>query len=423
MNNILLDSLLATAILAGGILALRLLSARIGVSALPIYVCSPLLFVVGLLLYVPASPFFMMSDGDLYRQWGSSIASQWRGDGVALDRPIWPGKGFWPLIIAILSLLVTPISVSLVALNTITFGLATVLLQKSVLLISRQRARWITAFAVLTCVPIVLFAPSILRESIFWLGVSGGVLAVAYMVPQKVRLALANFAWSSLVLLAVRPDAGVVFVYGFAAVLAVLAARAIIGPPAWRFIAATGVLASLAVSAPFAFGLLREDAEVDTISNVADALSGSEVNSSFVGDGAQILQGNFCDASLILRVGCGALENLPRTMFGPFIWEIEPQPVWIAASLSTLHFLAVLALAGYYVSTRIGRNLTSFSLVAVAALSLVMFAAILTNYGIVMRFRMATEIVLLPLAIAGFFALKEKLVARRSSGTPAAGES
>lgn len=418
MENIIADSIVAAIVLTGGTFALRGLSRRINVQPLPLYVCLPIFFTIGMVLYLPMSPVYLSSDGELYQAWGNSIAASWRDEGDALDRQLWPGKGFWPLIIAVLTIIVGPVHVTLIALNTIIFGGAIVAMQKATLQLSGDRSKWSMVVVVMTSVPFALFGASLLRESLFWLGVSGSVLALSYMRSHKIRLALIHFTWSALLLLAVRPDAGVVFAYATAGVLVVLIGLRLKLHPGVRASSIALALLVLALSAPSAFSGLREDADVSSITTVADALSDSGVNSAFTDDSSASEDAQTsawpplaeaCDSALVVRVLCGGVENLPRALIGPFPWEYQGEFVLIAAGLATTHFLGIAVLAGFFISTRVGRTWESAAIVAVAGVSLLMFAAILNNYGILIRFRAATEILLIPLALSGVKAVQERI--------------
>ena len=98
---------------------------------------------------------------------------------------------------------------------------------------------------------------------------------------------------------------------------------------------------------------------------------------------------------------CHAVVNLPYALFGPFYWEYGSEAIWLIAGASTLHFLVLGGLATYYLVISRGRRWPLLSLLAVAAASMLMFSSILTNYGILIRFRAATEIMLIPLAVSG----------------------
>jgi hypothetical protein len=126
---------------------------------------------------------------------------------------------------------------------------------------------------------------------------------------------------------------------------------------------------------------------------------------------------DFCSSALVVRVACGAWENVPYALLGPFYWEYGPELIWIVSGLSTLHFLALVGLSLAYFASQGGRHWVTVGTLAVAVVTFTMFAAIMTNYGILIRFRAATEIILIPLAIAGYFVTCAKLTALKARGS------
>jgi hypothetical protein len=327
-------------------------------------------------------------------------------------------------MIAVFHAVVGPVTISLIAFNTFVFGGAVLAMQKSVLLLTGKTARFTMVTVVLTSTPFILFGPSLLRESLFWLGTSGGVLAISYLRRRRVGLALVSAGWGALLMLAVRPDAGAVFTYAFIGVIVVLIGFD--GPrrSATTRLVAVAILVGLAVSAPQAFALIREGAGVSDIDTAADALSDSSVGTAFSSwaEGSERDSGtpvaeavtrleDFCNSTLVVRVACGAWENLPYVLVGPFYWEYGPELIWIVSGLSTLHFLALVGLSLAYFASQGGRHWVTVGTLAVAVVTLTMFAAIMTNYGILIRFRAATEIILIPLAVAGYFAVFTKMTA------------
>ena len=405
-------------------------STKIGISRLPVALIVPPLLIAGLLFYLPASPLHVPSDGQSYQVWGYAISESWRGvTSQVADRPLWPGKGFLPLIIALFHSIVGPVTISLIVFNTMVFGATVLALQKSVLLLTGKNTRWSMVVLVLSSTPFILFGPSLLRESLFWLGTSGGVLALSYIRSNKIGWALASVSWGSFVLLAARPDAGVVLVYSFLGVATVLVGVLGSTRSARRRIIAVAILGALAVSAPHAFDFVRPSIEPGFIDYATDALSRPSVVTAFpsrpemntlryddaaTGTLAVVLE--TCERNLVVKVACEAWVNLPRTLTGPFYWEYGPESIWIISGLSTVHFLALAGLSFVYLATRGGRNWVTVGIMGVAALSLVVFAALMTNYGLLIRLRATTEIVLLPLAIAGYFAVVAKWKGMRLAG-------
>jgi hypothetical protein len=441
-------------------------SKKMGVSRLPVALIAPPLLIAGLVLHLPAGPLHLPSDGQFYLAWGYAISDSWAGVASQVpDGPLWPGKGFWPLIIALFHSIVGPVAISLIVFNTMVFGATVLALQKSVLLLTGKNTRWSMVIVVLSSTPFILFGPSLLRESLFWLGISGGVLALSYLRSKKIGLALASVSWGSFLLLAVRPDAGVVLVYAFLGVTTVLVGLLGSTRSAPRRIIAVATLGALAVSAPQAFDFVRPGTDAGFVDYVSGALSKQRVETGFSSrpepkalssDGtsigiladvqmddfssgletnlsnskAEIVRGSIldlkelekassddtCEKTLAVKIACEGLENLPRALAGPFYWEYGPESIWIISGLSTLHFLALAGLSVVYLVTRGGRNWVTAGMMGVATISLVMFAAILTNYGLLIRLRAATEIVLLPLAIGGYFAVVAKWKALKVEG-------
>jgi hypothetical protein len=405
-------------------------SKKMGVSRLPVALIAPPLLIAGLVLYLPASPLHLPSDGQVYQAWGYAISDSWAGVASQVpDRPLWPGKGSWPLIIALFHSIVGPVAILLIVFNTMVFGATVLALQKSVLLLTGKNTRWSMVIVVLSSTPFILFGPSLLRESLFWLGISGGVLALSYLRSKKIGLALASVSWGSFLLLAVRPDAGVVLVYAFLGVTTVLVGLLGSTRSAPRRIIAVATLGALAVSAPQAFDFVRPGTDAGFVDRASRGLSRQSVETGFSSrpesnalssDGTSIgiladVQ-DTCEKTLAVKIACRGLENLPRALAGPFYWEYGPESIWIISGLSTLHFLALAGLSVVYLVTRGGRNWVTAGMMGVATISLVMFAAIFTNYGILIRFRAATEIVLLPLAIGGYFAVVAKWKALKVEG-------
>jgi len=176
------ESILSLSDAAGGLVILlaflssfMFIAKKMLVSVTPVILVTSGFFIVGMFLYLPVSPFYIPSDASYYQAWGYSLSDYWAGEGPMVDRQIWPGKGFWPLIIAALHFFLGPIYVAAIAFNSGVFGLMILALQKSILLLSGKSGSWVLGFLVATSTPFALFGPSLLRESLFWLGASGGV--------------------------------------------------------------------------------------------------------------------------------------------------------------------------------------------------------------------------------------------------------
>ena len=102
---------------------------------------------------------------------------------------------------------------------------------------------------------------------------------------------------------------------------------------------------------------------------------------------------------------CNAATNSLRVLLGPFWWEIGFQPVWLLAVGSTWHFLLLVVLSTlFFIRSRETRPIVA-SLGVLAIFSLAVFGALLTNYGLLLRFRAMTEILLIPTAVGGLLTI------------------
>lgn len=412
------ESILSLSDAAGGLVILlaflssfMFIAKKMLVSVTPVILVTSGFFIVGMFLYLPVSPFYIPSDASYYQAWGYSLSDYWAGEGPMVDRQIWPGKGFWPLIIAALHFFLGPIYVAAIAFNSGVFGLMILALQKSILLLSSKSGSWVLGFLVATSTPFALFGPSLLRESLFWLGASGGVLGISYLARREVRNGLLSLSWAVFLLLAIRPDAGVVIAYSFVGAAIVLFGLA--GPfqSKRKKILSALALTGLLVSFPPASSFLIPINDPAYVEAAASSLSTPDITTRFLpfpGDGPGLLSNDGCESFLALTVLCKSLGHLPNALFGPFYWEYGSGAIWWISGMSTLHFLSVSGLALTYVVSREGRGWISLGVLGVALVSFLMFSSIMTNYGILIRFRAATEVILTPLAISGYFVISSE---------------
>ena len=405
----LLDLSMALSLMALFFLTAWTTARRTQVSLLPSAVILPVLFVLGMVFHLPGSPFYLPSDGAYYVAWGESISFSWSGAGERFDRQIWPGKGVWPTVIAVMHFLFGPVPITLIAINVCAFGLTVLALQKTVALLIGQSPKWSMVLVMLTSTPFLLFGPSLLRESIFWLGAAGVVLAIAFMSRGRARWSLLSLSWASFALLAMRPDAGMAIVWSAAAVLAVLWILTGGRRSGIKVALAAGALAALAASAFPALGYLNPKIDVSFVDTTVAGLSKSGIDTAFrptVSDSvipsSVGSDSSFCDLHVGVKVMCSGAANLMSALLGPFPWEYGAGLIWPVAGLATTHFLGLAGFSLYYLVRSRGQRSSAIAIAIVATITLLIFASILTNYGALIRFRAATEILLIPLAIAGF---------------------
>lgn len=404
--NLIFDGIMGVAILAISFYGLYRLVKFWKISVLPLVVLLPSFVGTGLVLYVPLSPLYVSSDGEFYQNWGYSLAEAWlSGQPMVSPQALWPGKGLWPLIIGGFSAIAGPVTITLVVFNALTLVVSAMMLQKATYMLGGRSPRWSMVIVFLSSSPFLLWGPSLMREALFWLGVALGVLALCYASVHRFRSALLAVGLSVLVLLGIRPDAGIVLVYGFVAMLIFL--FGIVGRKRspLRAVTTSLVLLSLVFSFPTAFEFARgADITGETILGSSKSLSAENVTTAF---GAYSEPSEpWCESEFALMsagtaVLCNAAVNLPYALFGPFYWEYGAGAVWLIVGASTLHFLVLSGLATHYLVISKGRRWPLLALLAVAASSMLMFSSVLTNYGILVRFRAATEVMLIPLALSG----------------------
>lgn len=405
---VLLDVVIASSVLVFSLAVGGYATRKHGLSTIPIIFLLPFLFVVALLFYGPASPFFIPSDGDAYLQWGKAISSSWKVETEAgPDLPLWPGKGFWPLIIASIDWVFGPVHLTLLSLNCLFLGVSIGITQKVVQLLARQTGSWVFVVSFGSFSPFVLFGPSLLREAIFWMGLSMGSLAIVYSRERRFGLAIAWLSTAGLFLIAVRPDLGFIFLLLFVMLLISISG---FNPRvrSWTKMAgATFANVFLVLLAPQVLEFLqpRVTRGAGLVGTSQRSLSTPEVVSSFTNPGASY---EICDSLLLTKIICEGTVGYPRVLFGPFVWELGTEPIWMIAALATLHFLIVSSFAIYFCLSAVGRNWQNLGILLISVGTLFIYAALLTNYGAMIRFRAATEMLLIPLAIAGWLEGKRR---------------
>jgi hypothetical protein len=136
------------------------------------------------------------------------------------------------------------------------------------------------------------------------------------------------------------------------------------------------------------------------------ALSVGDVSSGFTdAEKPEPAGEDFCQSSFYAKGFCASIRFLPQAILRPFWWEISNEPVWLLAGSSTAHFLFLTAMSVVHLARKRNRTLGQAGLVGLALLNLLIISGILSNYGILIRFRIASEIFLMPSATAGLICL------------------
>lgn len=416
------QEVLAT-ILVGALMGtiLFLVARRLQVSIIPASLVSVVLAVSGLAIQVSSSPFYVPSDASFYEKWALYLYDQ-TGEGGFPS--VWPGKGVWPALMAGFYFIFGPVSVALHLFNAMIIGLILILVQKTTKLFVGKDPKSLALLALASSPAVLIFGPSLLRESLFWLGGSLGTLALALLFARKYVAGTLTLFLGCCVLLAIRPDFGLIAVYALLAPSIVIFAKMRWGPTL-RSVLVVGISGlTLLASIPFAVGLLIPQYIVENLEPVRAELAGAEVKTGFythptedpspTGPGPQgpnrisdsfgldsFGLGELCVSNDILVIICSSLATLPNVLVGPFPWELKQFSPLAGVVLvgGTFHFLLVFFASLTAVTERRLRS-PATAIIGVGMVLLCAMAAISTNYGIILRFRMIAEMVLLPLALA-----------------------
>ena len=366
-----LDLTLAVSIIVSAGCVAFLVTRRWRLSPVPFWVIASLLILVGLSTQLSASSFYVgLSDGGYYLDWGFAISEAWReglpwNDSAVWPHSVWPGKGLWPLAIAVLNYFFGPVLVSLIVLNALTLAFSVILLQKATVLLFGVRPKWTVIALVLTSPPLLLWAPTLFREAIFWFGISSGILAVAYFYRGANPVGVGFLLLSVAVTLGIRPNLGVIIVYPLVvAAIGVWAMRKGTSRPGRSFVGATLVAVLIATFLPASEFLIGTEDVAEAVGVTADYLGRDAVTTAVpiplevpvVGGEVPVA---FCVSASYVRLLCDSLARLPFVMFGPFPAEIGSESIWIVLILSTAHFLFLLTTSVLCIFQKRNRNTAS----------------------------------------------------------------
>lgn len=403
-----LDLLLCLLVfLVSGYLVIGLLR-RWALPLTPFFAIAGVLIVVGLLTQSAASPFFLgLSDGSYYLSWGRDISGAWQQGEAWNLRPIWPGKGIWPLAIAVFTYFFGELFFFFIVLNSLLVGFSAVALQRATDLLFSFKARWSLVAAILTSPAILLWGPTFFRESIFWFGICSFLLAFAYLRIGKISVSVAFLAVSTTTLLLIRPNLGIVLVSLF--ITTWLAYWAIAGTGNAKTRLLVGLLGLLVVWASFpgAFKVLAGgENPAETVAVVSEWISVSATTGIKVAETDQVdelgeeVGSILCERSQFLENTCQAISRFPNVFFGPFPSERGPEPVWIFSTLASLHYLALFGVAALGAVRVRRKELSGVTLVLISIATMLLYASVMTNYGILSRFRVVSELIVLPIFLA-----------------------
>ena len=421
-----LDWFFGLLVLVVAVVALERAARRFGFKVSPLFTLLGLITLSGLLLHHPQSSLFLPSDGLYYSDWGERIAGMWEGNGV-IDKPLWPGRGIVPLLVGILEFTLGAHTFSMIAIGSVATTFSYLLLKISAqVAFGAQRLSWLPMVLFITGLPIVLYGGGILRESYFWLGCALTVLAVALYSKGRILKALGAFLVGGTVLLAIRSDLGLAIIY---TVLGAVALSGLMSGMRQKNIKtalqSAITLVILLLSGPSLLDTVRPDWTPEQIEVTAMDLSRAEVAtaierpevgtpidpSTLSAERAEVgtpidpstlsaERAAWCQSAVLAKLVCEISNSLPAVLVGPFPGELFTSPLSVALSVGTGHFLLVSSLALLaFRWVPPGSHLFFTVLTLTGFATLLIIAALLTNYGIIMRFRAVSEIFLFPLAL------------------------
>ena len=395
-----LDWLFGLLVLVITVFALAGAARRFGFKVVPLFTLLVLITLSGLLLSHPQSFLFLPSDGLYYADWGERIAEMWAGNGV-IDKPLWPGRGALPLLIGILEFTLGAHTFSIIAISSVATTFTYLLLKLSArVAFGPQRLDWLSMLLFITGLPIVLYGGGISREPYFWLGATLTVLAVALYSKGYIPQSLGVFLAGGTLLLAIRSDLGLAIVWAVLGAVALFHLVSGMQEKNVRTVLQSMVaLAILLLSGLSLLDTVRSDWTPQQIEGAAMDLSRPEVNTAI--ERREVTKPDtWCESGVPEKLICEVHNNLPAVLVGPFPGEIFSGPAFIAISLGTGHFLLVGSLALLAFRWVPPESHIVFAVLTVTgAATLFIIAALLTNYGIIMRFRAISEIFFFPLAL------------------------
>lgn len=384
---------------------------RLRVSGTPPVLLVAMLFGAGSLVGVPGAPLSFGGDYSYYAQWAIEIVEAWDSELPYEGRSIWPGKGVWSVIIGAIFWTAGTNHYIVLALSSSALGMAVLVSQRATVLLADIRLRWESLIYFGTSAAFVLYGSQLIREPFFWLGISLGVLGVGYLRKKSYVTSALITLTSGALLLLFRPDLGVVVLWGLLGVNILTWLEHTRNRRALRVsIASLGFVALLLSFLPAVNSVSEREPSLK-IQIYNEAHSRDRVESAFTPSNPtqEVEPGVSRPANPILETVVLGTSNLTRAFFGPFPYELENKPVWYLASLSTFHFWMALWLAFLGMISNPSSRFQKSGFILMAVGLSILFAATMTNYGSLSRFRVINEMLLAPYALAGVKILTTKV--------------
>lgn len=394
---------------------------RIYVLLLSIYL------VFGSALFLIYGPINFFSDSTHYLTDAQYVLEWWAGKGGAPYEGLWQflnEKKAWPTVIACIFWLIGNVPFAVILLNILLIALTAMVTASTVTKISAKKVHSKLFLGFFIAAPFIpIFGINMGREAIYWLATSIMVNAVADFLVGKSQIRIGTFVFGSLLLIIFRPNLGIPQIYaflipifviwairkypytfkksfmiivaGFLLALSLIPAKALVTSDANDIEVTRRVLSegtnsgfppeTIVVDLPETIVVDLEDEN----SKIVDTLDASDTGNTW------------------LDYGINAIQTFPRGIFGPYIYELNSSPVMIMSGINLVYwlFLFVLSIWGLILKYKVSAG-TAYLFISLIILLII--SSILTNYGILVRFRSAAELVLLPYSILVLSQIIEK---------------
>lgn len=373
------------------------------------------LFILGISSYLVLGPFNLYPDAVYYHDGGLEILKWWEGTGPNPYGEFWNSlmnKRAWPTVIAAIYWLVGVQPAAILLFSIVLLGSTSVFLASSITVLSPDKfdGKLFTYFFLIA--PFVfIFGVSLGREAIYWLATSILIYGSSKLFQRKNLESILPLAAGSLLLIVFRPNLGIPQIYAFGIPLFIM----------WVFrsfpinllrVALIAILGTLIGFSVFpAKELITADAYdvVQTryfLSEGANSgFSSIEINleSETIEPSVQPTTSTKSqeDGNSFWDYGLYSLQTLPRGMFGPFPAEFSFKPVMVFSEINLFYWIIIVGLTIYGIARNL-RRAQGLLFLSISLLIITIISSLLTNYGILIRFRAIAEITLIPYAFSVF---------------------
>lgn len=372
----------ATVVIVLGVLLIRWAARRAGVPVQPALIVLVVLVAVAVTLRATVGIFFMATDAIVYDSQAMAVAD--RLHGLDTDPRIVPGKEGWPFLLGLVYFLAGHVPFAGLIIGCVATALSVVFVAKTAVVLWGGFSEPLLLLAYLASPLVLLFGPSLMRESLCWAATAAACCGAALVVERRPH-GLTLFVVAVLAFMAVRLTLGLLLA-GALTLLIVLIRLA----RARRYWWIAGISIASIIVFQVGGGLALDALGFDSDYLEANRQELSEI--ALTGfDPAPLGSGP-------LGLLWSATQLLPRLIVGPFPDEWGPEVVWLWVAVTTVVWFAVLftALVRMY---RAPRLWLAVLLVLGTLAVLLGMALTLTNYGIVVRLRGIPAIMLLPLVV------------------------